>query len=114
MHSASIDEVKRVLFLRKVFENRHVALDLIPAMGRVDADRVEPNGALVNDTPTALLTGHLRGIAPLHLAAESFKLDDASQMGPRFERVPATLIEGFVTDRSVIAPSQIWSLVQSV
>ena len=92
----------------------HAPADGSLTMRRVGADCVGPDGALVNDTPTALLAGHLRGIAPLHLAAESFKLDDASQMGPRFERVPATLIEGFVTDRSVIAPSQIWSLVQSV
>ena len=83
-------------------------------MRLVGADRVEPDGALVNGTPTALLAGHLRGIAPLYVAAESIKLDDASQMGPGFERASATLIEGYVTDRGVIAPSQIWGLVQSV
>jgi translation initiation factor 2B subunit (eIF-2B alpha/beta/delta family) len=82
-------------------------------MGLVGADRVEPNGALVNGTPTSLLAGHLQGIAPLYVAAESFKLDDTLQMGPGFERIPATLIEGYVTDRGVIQPDQIWDLVRS-
>lgn len=83
-------------------------------MARPGTERAAGLRALVNGTPTALLAGHLRGIAPLYVAAESIKLDDASQMGPGFERVSATLIEGYVTDRGVIAPSQIWDLVQSV
>jgi methylthioribose-1-phosphate isomerase len=83
-------------------------------MARAGTERLEPGGALVNGTPTALLADHLRGIAPLYVTAETIKLDDASQMGPGFERVPATLIEGYVTDWGVIAPSQIWGLVQSV
>jgi translation initiation factor 2B subunit (eIF-2B alpha/beta/delta family) len=82
-------------------------------MGLVGADRVEPNGALVNGTPTSLLAGHLQGIAPLYVAAESFKLDDALQMSAGFERVPSLLIEGYVTDRGVIKPDQSWDLVRS-
>ena len=83
-------------------------------MARAGTEHAARLHALGAGPPTALLAGHLRGIAPLYVAAESIKLDDASQMGPGFERVSATLIEGYVTDRGVIAPSQIWDLVQSV
>ena len=83
-------------------------------MARGGTERLKPGGALINGTPTALLAGQLRGVAPLYVASESIKLDGASQMEPGFERAPATLIEGYVTDRGVIAPSQILGLVQSV
>jgi len=71
-------------------------------MGLVGADRIEPNSALVNGTPTSLLAGHLQEIAPLYVAAESFKLDDALQMSPGFERVPSLVIEGYVTDLDLV------------
>jgi translation initiation factor 2B subunit (eIF-2B alpha/beta/delta family) len=82
-------------------------------MGLVGADRVEPNGALVNGAPTSLLAGHLQGLAPRYVATESFKLDDALQMSSGFERVPADPIEAYVTDRGVIKSDQIWDLVRS-
>jgi translation initiation factor 2B subunit (eIF-2B alpha/beta/delta family) len=43
------------------------------------------------------------------VAAETFKLDDSEQVEDGFEPVPPELITGYVTDRGVVQPDQVWT-----
>jgi translation initiation factor 2B subunit (eIF-2B alpha/beta/delta family) len=79
-------------------------------LGLVEADRVMPDGSLVNGTPTLALAQGLSGVAPLYVACETFKLDDGELIGDGFEAIPAELLAGYVTDRGVMQPSQVWEL----
>jgi translation initiation factor 2B subunit (eIF-2B alpha/beta/delta family) len=79
----------------------------------IGADRVRPDGSTVNGSPSLGLAQNVNGIAPLYVACETFKLDDAEEVGEGFEAVPADLIAGYVTDRGVVQPDQIWELRQS-
>ena len=79
-------------------------------MALIGADRVRPDGSLVNGVPSLLLAEHVHGAAPLYVAAETFKLDDAEQIEDGFEAVPASLVTGYVTDRGVVQPSRVWGL----
>lgn len=79
-------------------------------MALIGADRVRPDGSLVNGVPSLLLAEHVHGIAPLYVAAETFKLDDAETIEDGFEAVPAGLVTGYVTDRGVVQPDQVWGL----
>ena len=76
----------------------------------IGADRVRPDGSLVNGTPSRGLAEHVLGIAPLYVAAETYKLDDGDQIEEGFEIVPAELVAGYVTDRGVVQPDQVWGL----
>lgn len=80
------------------------------AMGLLGADRVAPDGSMINGVPSLLLAERLRGVAPLYVAAETFKLDDGEQVEDGFEPVPASMIAGYVTDRGVVSPSAVWEL----
>ena len=82
-------------------------------MGLVGADRVAPDGSMINGIPTLLLGERLKGIAPLYVATETFKLDDGEQVEDGFEPVPASMIAGYITDRGVVTPTQIWTLKTS-
>ena len=79
-------------------------------MALIGADRVSPDGSLVNGVPSLLLAERVRGVVPLYVAAETFKLDDGEQVDEGFESVPAELITGYVTDRGVVQPDQVWTL----
>ncbi len=79
-------------------------------MALIGADRVCPDGSLVNGIPSLLLAEHARGVVPLYVAAETFKLDDGEQVEDGFETVPPRLIAGYVTDRGVVQPDQVWKL----
>jgi len=80
------------------------------AMGLLGADRVAPDGSMINGVPSLLLAERLKGVAPLYVAAETFKLDDGEQVEDGFEPVPASMIAGYVTDRGVVLPSRVWEL----
>ena len=82
-------------------------------LGLVGADRVVPDGSLVNGVPTLTLAQGLAGIAPLYVACETFKLDDGELIGEGFEAIPAELVAGYVTDRGVMQPDQVWELRQT-
>jgi translation initiation factor 2B subunit (eIF-2B alpha/beta/delta family) len=82
-------------------------------LGLIGADRVMPDGSLVNGTPTLALAQRLSGLAPLYVACETFKLDDGELIGDGFEAIPAELLAGYVTDRGVMQPSQVWELRQT-
>jgi translation initiation factor eIF-2B subunit delta len=85
--------------------------DLGPlTMALIGADRLSPDGSLVNGVPSLLLAKRVYDVAPLFVAAETFKLDDSKQIDAGFEAVPAGLITGYVTDRGVVQPSQVWGL----
>ena len=79
-------------------------------MALIGADRICPDGSLVNGAPSLLLAEHVQGVAPLYVVAETFKLDDAEHVEAGFERVPAELITGYITDRGVVQPAQVWDL----
>jgi translation initiation factor 2B subunit (eIF-2B alpha/beta/delta family) len=76
-------------------------------MGLLGADRIGPDGLLVSGIPSRLLAEHLQGIAPLYVAGETFKLDDAQHLEEGMESVPRELIEGYVTDRGVVQTDQV-------
>jgi translation initiation factor 2B subunit (eIF-2B alpha/beta/delta family) len=76
-------------------------------MGLLGADRIGPDGLLVSGIPSRLLAEHLQGIAPLYIAGETFKLDDAQHLEEGMESVPRELIEGYVTDRGVVQTDQV-------
>jgi translation initiation factor 2B subunit (eIF-2B alpha/beta/delta family) len=82
-------------------------------MGLIGADRIGPDGSLVNGIPSRLLADHIQGIAPLYVAGETFKLDDTVQIEEGLEAIPADLIEGYVTDRGVVLTDQVWGLTRS-
>lgn len=82
-------------------------------MALLGADRIGPDGSLVNGIPSLLLAEHIQGIAPLYVAGETFKLDDTDQIEEGLEAVPAELIEGYVTDRGVVQTGQVWDLTRS-
>ncbi len=82
-------------------------------LGLIGADRVMPDGSLVNGTPSLALAGELSGKAPLYAVCETFKLDDGEYVEPGFDVIPASLVTGYVTDRGVVQPGQVWSLGQS-
>ncbi|MDA1035571.1 MAG: hypothetical protein O3B65_01670 [Chloroflexi bacterium] len=79
-------------------------------MALIGADRVSPDGSLVNGIPSLLLAEHVRGVAPFYVAAETFKLDDTEHVEEGLEPVPPGLITGYVTDRGVVQPDQVWKL----
>ncbi len=82
-------------------------------MALIGADRIGPDGSLVNGIPSRLLAEHIQGIAPLYVAGETFKLDDTEQIEEGLEAVPAELIDGYVTDRGVVLTDQVWGLTRS-
>ena len=82
-------------------------------MALIGADRIAPDGSLVNGVPSRLLAEHIQGVAPLYVAGETFKLDDTEQIEEGLEAVPAELIDGYVTDRGVVLTDQVWGLNQS-
>ena len=77
------------------------------------ADRVGPDGSLVNGEPSLDVAQRLVGVAPLYVACETFKLDDGEHVSDGFDVIPAELVAGFVTDRGVVLPDQVWGLRQS-
>lgn len=95
----------------------HVCPDTVSAahlrqvtMALIGADRIRPDGSLVNGRPSLRLAEHVRDTAPLYVAAETFKLDDAEHIEKGFEIVPADLITAYITDRGVVQPAQVWGL----
>jgi translation initiation factor 2B subunit (eIF-2B alpha/beta/delta family) len=82
-------------------------------MALLGADRISPDGSLVNGIPSLMLAEHVQGIAPLYVASETFKLDDTEMIEDGLEVVPAELIEGYVTDRGVVQTGQVWDLTRS-
>ena len=82
-------------------------------MGLLGADRVMPDGSLVNGTPSLALAEQMKSRAPLYVVCETFKLDDGEYVEPGFDVIPADLVTGYVTDRGVVPPDQIWSLGRS-
>jgi translation initiation factor 2B subunit (eIF-2B alpha/beta/delta family) len=83
-----------------------------PTLALIGADRVCPDGSLVHGTPSLAFAGALGGVAPLYVACETFKLDDDNHIEPGFDRVPGDLVAGYITDRGVVQPSQVWGLRQ--
>lgn len=79
-------------------------------MALIGADRVSPDGSATNGVPSLLLAEHSRGIIPFYVAAETFQLDDSELVEDGFEPVPPGLITGYVTDRGVVQPDQVWKL----
>ena len=88
----------------------HQGLGAEPHRPLIGADRVCPDGSLVNGIPSLLLAEHTHGVVPLYVAAETFKLDDGEHVEEGFETVPPRLIAGYVTDRGVVQPDQVWKL----
>ena len=74
----------------------------------VGADRVLPDGSLVNGVPTRALAERMAGVAPLYVVCETFKLDDERSMERGFDLVPAALITWYVTERGVVRPADMW------
>jgi translation initiation factor 2B subunit (eIF-2B alpha/beta/delta family) len=77
------------------------------------ADRVMPDGSFVNGSPTLALARRIQGVAPLSVAAESFKLDDGTQVEEGFDCIPSGLVARYVTDRGVARPAEVWALRRS-
>jgi methylthioribose-1-phosphate isomerase len=82
-------------------------------LGLIAADRVSPVGSLVNGIPSLAFANPLTGVAPLYGVCETFKLDDGEQLEDGCDMVPANLVPGYVTDRGVSQPPQVWALRQS-
>jgi ribose 1,5-bisphosphate isomerase len=77
----------------------------------VGADRVLPDGSLVNGTPTLALAEAMREAGtPLYVVCETFKLDDAAHVEPGFDHVPAALVSAYITERGVAEPAEVWAL----
>jgi hypothetical protein len=78
-----------------------------PTLAIIGADRVCPDGSLVNGTPSLAFAEALGRVAPLYVACETFKLDDDRHIEPGFDCVPGDLVAGYITDRGVAQPSEV-------
>ncbi|MBI2935713.1 MAG: hypothetical protein HYY31_02730 [Chloroflexi bacterium] len=76
----------------------------------VGADKLVPDGSLVNGAPTLLLAQKARGRLPFYAVCEGFKLDEDPTLEPGFELVPAALITGIATERGLLAPENVRTL----
>ena len=68
-------------------------------MGLVGADKLLPDGGIVNAWPTLLLARRAEGLMSLYAVAESYKFDSDPSVEEGFELVPASLITRVVTER---------------
>lgn len=76
----------------------------------VGADRVLPDGSMVNGTPTLSVAEQLSGIAPLYVVCGTFKLDDQAHASEGYDTVPASLVTAYITERGVASPEGVWTL----
>ena len=67
-------------------------------MGLVGADKLLPDGRIVNAWPTLLLARRAKGSVPLYVVAESYKFDSDPTVEEGFELVTASLITRVVTE----------------
>ena len=67
-------------------------------MGLVGADKLLPDGGIVNAWPTLLLAQKASSSVPLYAVAESYKFDSDPTVEEGFESVPASLITRVVTE----------------
>ena len=67
-------------------------------MGLVGADKLLPDGGIVNAWPTLLLAQKASGSVPLYAVAESYKFDSDPTVEEGFELVRASLITRVVTE----------------
>ena len=65
----------------------------------VGADKLLPDGSVLNGWPTLALARQAAGRVPLYVVGESFKADTEPDSEEGYERVPANLIAGVLTDR---------------
>jgi translation initiation factor 2B subunit (eIF-2B alpha/beta/delta family) len=79
------------------------------ALVLVGSDRVRPDGALVNGSPSlSLATAALDAGVAFYAICEVFKLDDELILEPGFDLVPPRLVTGYVTARGVVPPGDVW------
>jgi translation initiation factor 2B subunit (eIF-2B alpha/beta/delta family) len=99
----------------------HIACDVVGDDHMVDAlagatlvlvgsDRVLPDGALVNGSPTLGLAGAAldAGVA-FYAICEAFKLDDEPLLETGFDLVPSRLVTGYATARGVVPAGEVWT-----
>ncbi|MBI4521245.1 MAG: hypothetical protein HY701_10435 [Gemmatimonadetes bacterium] len=79
----------------------------------VGADRVVPDGALVNGSPSLRLAraAHDCGVR-FYAVCEAFKLDEARSMAPGFDLVPPRLVTAYATAHGVLRPTEVWTVHQ--
>ncbi|MFQ5860795.1 MAG: hypothetical protein ACE5IG_04495 [Dehalococcoidia bacterium] len=73
----------------------------------VGADKVLPQGAVINGTPTLEVARAARGRAPFYVVCESFKLDDDPYREEGFDLVPPELVTAIATDLGLLRPGQV-------
>ena len=67
-------------------------------MALVGADKLLPDGSIVNGRPTLELAQRARGAIPFYVVGESFKLDTDPNVEEGFDLVPASLITRVIMD----------------
>ena len=67
----------------------------------VRADKLLPDGSLINGVPTLKVAKEAQDRIPLYSVCESYKFDDDETLEEGFERIPSHLITGIVTEKSV-------------
>jgi translation initiation factor eIF-2B subunit delta len=81
------------------------------ALVLVGADRVLPDGALVNGSPSGRLAVAARHAGvPFYAMCEAFKLDEERAIEPGFDLVPPRLVTAYITAHGVVAPGVVWAV----
>jgi translation initiation factor 2B subunit (eIF-2B alpha/beta/delta family) len=79
------------------------------ALVLVGSDRVLPDGALVNGSPSlGLARAALGAGVAFYAICEAFKLDDERGLERGFDLVPPRLVSGYVTARGIVQPDEVW------
>jgi translation initiation factor 2B subunit (eIF-2B alpha/beta/delta family) len=76
----------------------------------VGADKLLPDGSLLNGGPTLAVARVAHRRIPLYSLCESFKLDADPATEPGFDVVPSELVTAFVTEQGVLSPTQVREL----
>jgi len=76
-------------------------------VGVIGADRVLPDGTVLNGVPSGALADALRGRAPLYALADTWKFARTLEAEPGLEPVPPDRLAGIVTEHGVLRPEEV-------